>query len=103
MLDVILSIAIFHSLCALTLIAAVSMTAFFGKRRPARTRRLPVIARAFRGPEGHADGQDELRQPARRGLTQRQARFRGPVSARRRPATAAACSTARPGTRPARP
>jgi len=46
MIDVILSIAIFHSLCAMTLIAAVSMTAFFGKRSPARTRRLPVIARA---------------------------------------------------------
>ena len=46
MLDVILSIAIFHSLCALGLIVAVTLAALFGKRRPAPIRRLPVIARA---------------------------------------------------------
>lgn len=46
MSDVILSIVIFHSLCALSLIGAVSLAAFFGKRRPVPTRRLPVIARA---------------------------------------------------------
>lgn len=45
MSDVILSIAIFHSLCALTLIASTSLTALRSKRRPTTTRRLPVIAR----------------------------------------------------------
>ena len=45
MSDVILSIAIFHSLSALALITAVLLSAFNGNRSLRAARRLPVIAR----------------------------------------------------------
>lgn len=45
MSDVILSIAIFHSLSALTLFSGVLLSAFSSKRTLLAARRLPVIAR----------------------------------------------------------
>ena len=46
MSDVILSIVIFHSLCAMALMGSVSLAALFRGRLVAPARRLPVIARA---------------------------------------------------------